>query len=81
MFGGCPKWEMGKSCDALPKLAETTVLDFGEQNTLCVDTVCTVTRYKRLCTDHQHNQQNRLYFTYTVLQGTLPLMSCEGIGG
>ena len=30
MFGGCPKWEMGKSLDALPKLAETTVLEFGE---------------------------------------------------
>ena len=27
MFGGCPKWEKGKS------LAKTTVLDFGEQNT------------------------------------------------
>ena len=30
MFGGCPKWEWGKSHDALPKLAETTVLEFGE---------------------------------------------------
>ena len=30
MFGGCPKWERGKSDDALPKLAETTVLEFGE---------------------------------------------------
>ena len=33
MFGGCPKWVRGKSVDALPKLAKTTVLDFGEQNT------------------------------------------------
>ena len=33
MFGGCPKWERGKSDDALPKLAKTTVLDFGEKNT------------------------------------------------
>ena len=33
MFGGCPKWESGKSRDALPKLAKTTVLDFGEKNT------------------------------------------------
>ena len=33
MFGGCPKWERGKSVDALQKLAKTTVLDFGEQNT------------------------------------------------
>ena len=30
MFGGCPKWEGGKSADALPKLVETTVLEFGE---------------------------------------------------
>ena len=30
MFGGCPKWEGGKSSDAQPKLAETTVLEFGE---------------------------------------------------
>ena len=29
MFGGCPKWERGKSEDAQPKLAETTVLEFG----------------------------------------------------
>ena len=33
MFGGCPKWERGKSLDAVQKLAKTTVLDFGEQNT------------------------------------------------
>ena len=33
MFGGCPKYERGKSSDALQKLAKTTVLDFGEQNT------------------------------------------------
>ena len=30
MFGGCPKWEWGKSEDAQQKLAKTTVLDFGE---------------------------------------------------
>ena len=33
MFGGCPKWESGKSHDAQQKQAKTTVLDFGEQNT------------------------------------------------
>ena len=33
MFGGCPKWEWGKSHDAQQKLAKTAVLDFGEQNT------------------------------------------------
>ena len=33
MFGGCPKWESGKSHDAQQKLAKTTVLDFGEQIT------------------------------------------------
>ena len=33
MFGGCPKYERGKSDDAQQKLAKTTVLDFGEQNT------------------------------------------------
>ena len=33
MFGGCPKWERGKSHNTLQKLAQTTMLDFGEQNT------------------------------------------------
>ena len=33
MFGGCPKWEWGKSLDVQQKLAKTTVLDFGELNT------------------------------------------------
>ena len=33
MFGGCPKFESGKSADALLKLAKTTVLEFGEQIT------------------------------------------------
>ena len=33
MFGGCPKWERGKSLNAQQKLAKTTVLDFGGQNT------------------------------------------------
>ena len=34
MFGGCQKWKLGKSDEQLLKLAETTVLEFGEQNTL-----------------------------------------------
>ena len=33
MFGGCSKWERGESEDSQQKLAKTTVLDFGEQNT------------------------------------------------
>ena len=33
MFGGCPKFESGKSLDAQQKLAKTTVLEFGEQIT------------------------------------------------
>ena len=33
MFGGRPKFEWGKSDIALQKLAKTTVLEFGEQNT------------------------------------------------
>ena len=33
MFGGCRKWEWGKSEDTKQKLAKTTVLDFGEWNT------------------------------------------------
>ena len=33
MFGGCPKWESGKTDDTQQKLAKTTVLEFGEQNT------------------------------------------------
>ena len=36
MFGGCPKWERGKIDDAQQKLAKTTVLEFGEQNTYAV---------------------------------------------
>ena len=32
MFGGCPKWEVGKSIDAQQKLADTTVLEFGKHN-------------------------------------------------
>ena len=36
MFGGCPKWERGKTDDAQQKVAETTVLDFGEQNIYAV---------------------------------------------
>ena len=42
MFGGCPKWEKGKSLNAKPKLAETTVLEFGE---LCVDIMYCDYRY------------------------------------
>ena len=33
MFGGCPKFESGKSNDVQQKLAKTTVLEFGEQST------------------------------------------------
>lgn len=33
MFGGCPKWQWGRSEHAQQKLAKTTVLEFGEQNT------------------------------------------------
>ena len=36
MFGGCLKWERGKSADALPKLAKSTVLEFGKHNTQIV---------------------------------------------
>ena len=32
MFGGCPKFESGKTDDTQQKLAKTTVLEFGEQN-------------------------------------------------
>ena len=32
MFGGCPKWD-GEKPNALPKLAKTSVLEFGEQTT------------------------------------------------
>ena len=34
MFGGCPKWQWGKSEYAQHKVAKTAVLEFGEQNTL-----------------------------------------------
>jgi len=40
MFGGCPKWEMGKSVGVQQKLAKTILLDFSEYRiTLCVHTV------------------------------------------
>ena len=32
-FGGCPSYDPKTSIDDVPKLAETTVLEFGEQNT------------------------------------------------
>ena len=32
MFGGCLMYELEESLNALPKLAETTVLEFGEPN-------------------------------------------------
>ena len=31
MYGGCPKWQWGKSEYDQQKLAKTTVLEFGEQ--------------------------------------------------
>ena len=39
MFGGCPKLGWRNSDDADPKLAETTVLEFGEWTAVCVDIV------------------------------------------
>ena len=40
MFGGCPKWELGKPDATLQKLAKTTVLEFGEPNTYIAPSVC-----------------------------------------
>ena len=31
-FGGCPEYDDNKSDDDLPKLADTTVMEFGEQS-------------------------------------------------
>ena len=31
MFGGCPSFDPDRSVNDLPKLAHTTVLEFGEQ--------------------------------------------------
>ena len=36
MFGGCSNWKRGKTDDAHQKLAKTTVLEFGEQNTFAM---------------------------------------------
>ena len=35
MFGGVPEGQVGKPNDAKQKLAETTVMEFGEYNTHC----------------------------------------------
>ena len=35
-FGGCPYFVHGQLDVARPKIAETTVMEFGEQNTLCI---------------------------------------------
>ena len=32
-FGGCPHYDHNTSADDLPKLADTVVLEFGEQST------------------------------------------------
>ena len=32
-FGGCPSYDPKRTDDSIPKLADTTVLEFGEQNT------------------------------------------------
>ena len=29
-FGGCPEWDSNRSYDDDPKLADTTVMEFGE---------------------------------------------------
>ena len=36
MFGGCSNWKRGKTDDTHQKLAKTTVLEFGEQNTFAM---------------------------------------------
>jgi len=33
MFGGCPSYDHSTSYDDDPKLADTTVMEFGEQST------------------------------------------------
>ena len=63
--------------DALPKLAETTVLEFGELNTLCVDFVCTVTIHKRECV--QYNQESTLYPSLVAVREARQLIvQCGG---
>ena len=39
MFGGCQKWEKGKSDDLQQKLAKTTVLEFGKWTTYAIVTL------------------------------------------
>ena len=54
MFGGCPKYERGKSYVAQQKLAKTAILDFGEQNThmiiSCTITDCLIRKRKLVIT-------------------------------
>ena len=38
MFGGCQKWEKGKSDKAQQKLAKTTVVQFGKRSTCAIVT-------------------------------------------
>ena len=42
-FGGIPEGQWGKSNDAKAKLAETTVMEFGEWNTLYITLYCVLT--------------------------------------
>lgn len=44
-FGGCPMWEKRKSTEDQPKIATTTVLEFGEYNA-CLQLVQT---FHKLC--------------------------------
>ena len=64
-FGGCPHYDCNTSVDDLPKLADTTVLEFGEQNTFH----CTI--YWVVCSltlSYCVNQLNRSLGTYTWVQ-------------
>ena len=42
-FGGCPSYDPKATDDSLPKLADTTVLEFGEQNTYHTTVACPFT--------------------------------------
>ena len=59
MFGGCPKWEWGKSLDAQQKLAKTTVLEFGEQNTHIIIHSLAVSSLLRSCTTSDVPNQDK----------------------
>jgi len=66
MLGGCSKWEQEKTDDARTRLADTSVLDLGEQNTLCVEVGCLYMQEIMIKLSVQSEEYSVLHF-YSIL--------------